>query len=92
MSPELEKKLKQLSKWRAEHEVAKDMYDSVKKEVIALMEKEGLTNVSDDEVIVKISSYESSRFDSKRFKEEAPKIYEQYVKKSTTNKVSITLK
>lgn len=89
---QLQKKLKQLAKWRSEYEVAKDMMNHHKSELDEFMQNHELEIAESPEVTVKISTYTSNRFSSKDLKKDHPELYEQYRKASETRKINITLK
>ncbi len=75
-------------------EQAKAKSEELKKTLIAKMKENGITKFENDNIaITYIAPYEKQGIDSKKLKEEEPKIYEKYLKSSKVKEsIKITLK
>lgn len=75
-------------------EQAKAKSEELKKTLIAKMKENGITKFENDNIaIAYIAPYEKQGIDSKKLKEEEPKIYEKYLKSSKVKEsIKITLK
>ena len=59
----------------------KEEYEQMKIDLLDAMEQNGILKIDTDEIaIIYIASAESERFDSKKFREDMPDLYDEYVK------------
>lgn len=89
VSVKIKNMMKKVIAIQAQEALLKKQKDALKDEVKQFMKDNGLTEILHKEIKALYSEYESETFDSKLFKAERPKLYEQYIKKSQKERFEI---
>ena len=70
----------------------KEEYEQMKNDLLEAMEQNGVIKIDTDKIAINyIAPTESERFDSKKFREDMPDLYDEYVK-FTPVKASVRIK
>lgn len=83
---------KQIAKFEIEIKQLKEKEDELKKAILAEMEKANILQINTDELLISyVQPTYKETFDSKKFREDHPDLYDEYIKMSDV-KSSIRIK
>lgn len=86
---EMESKIEALKEWEALLSDAQQQVESLKDEIKAEMDAQGVEELEAGKFIVRWTSVLTQRFDSTSFKRALPELYKQYTKQSASRRFSI---
>ncbi len=85
----LENRIKKLQELENQEKAIKEQADKLREEIKRDMEAKGTDELQAGSFIVRWKTIMANRFDSKTFQAEHKKMYEQYVKQSTSRRFTI---
>lgn len=86
----IENRIKKLKALEDQKKVLEAQISELQEEIKKDMEAEGIEEMQAGIFIIRFTSVLSSRFDTKRFKENYGELYEQYVKQVTSRRFAIS--
>lgn len=90
-TPEIISKLESLKEWEALQQEAAEMVESIKDEIKRHMDTIGVETLEAGQYIARFTTVQSSRFDTKRFKNEIGEdVYKRFCKEVISRRFTIS--
>lgn len=90
-TPEIISKIESLKEWEALQQEATEMVESIKDEIKRHMDTMGVEALEAGQYIARFTTVQSSRFDTKRFKNEIGQdVYKRFCKKVISRRFTIS--
>lgn len=90
-TPEIISKIESLKEWEALQQEAAEMVESIKDEIKRHMDGMGVETLEAGQYIARFTTVQSSRFDTKRFKNEIGEdVYKRFCRETLSRRFSIS--